>query len=73
MPDRELDLDAPAHAQSLTFRWPRNWTAVVFFGLLGALHLTMAATVLMLLPAIVLFLFAQRSFVRGITFTGVKG
>src|SRR5437763_966230 len=47
MPDRELDLDAPAHAQSVTFRWPRNWTAVVFFGLLGALHLTMAATALL--------------------------
>jgi len=35
--------------------------------------LTMAATVLVLVPVIVLFLFAQKSFVKGITFTGVKG
>lgn len=48
MPDRELDLDAPAQpAHSVTFRWPRNWTAVLFFGLLGSLHLTMAATALL--------------------------
>ena len=50
MPDRELDEDAPAHhhpAHSVTFRWPRNWTAVLFFGLLGTLHLTMAATALL--------------------------
>jgi hypothetical protein len=66
MPDRELDLDAPAHAQSVTFRWPRNWTAVVFFGLLGVLHLTMAATAL----------FAHRyeahmSVIFGVLFAGV--
>ena len=36
-------------------------------------NLTMAATVLIMAPAIVLFLFAQKSFVKGITFTGVKG
>lgn len=36
-------------------------------------NLTMAATVLVMLPVILLFLLAQRSFVRGITFTGVKG
>ncbi|QUH01155.1 carbohydrate ABC transporter permease [Saccharopolyspora erythraea] len=36
-------------------------------------NLTMAATVLVMLPVVVLFLVAQRAFVRGITFTGVKG
>jgi multiple sugar transport system permease protein len=36
-------------------------------------NLTMAATVVTMLPAIVLFVFAQKSFVKGVTFTGVKG
>ncbi|TCP55053.1 carbohydrate ABC transporter membrane protein 2 (CUT1 family) [Tamaricihabitans halophyticus] len=35
-------------------------------------NLTMAATVLTILPVIVLFVFAQKTFIRGITFTGVK-
>ena len=33
----------------------------------------MAATVLMMLPVIILFFFAQRAFVEGVTLTGVKG
>ncbi len=36
-------------------------------------NLTMAATLLMMLPVIVLFFFAQRAFVEGVTLTGVKG
>jgi multiple sugar transport system permease protein len=36
-------------------------------------NLTMAATVLMMLPVIVLFFFAQKAFVEGVTLTGVKG
>jgi len=36
-------------------------------------NLTMAATVLMMLPVIVLFFFAQKAFVQGVTLTGVKG
>lgn len=47
MPDRELESDAPSHGEPVTFRWPRNWTAVAFFGSLGALHLAMAATALL--------------------------
>lgn len=35
--------------------------------------LTMAASVLMTVPVIVVFLLAQRSFVQGITLTGMKG
>jgi multiple sugar transport system permease protein len=36
-------------------------------------NLTMAATLLMMLPVLVLFFFAQRAFVQGVTLTGVKG
>ncbi|MFD8600112.1 carbohydrate ABC transporter permease [Kitasatospora sp. NPDC059646] len=36
-------------------------------------NLTMAATLLVLAPVIVLFFFAQRAFVEGVTLTGVKG
>ena len=34
---------------------------------------TLLLLVLVLVPVLILFLFAQKSFVRGITFTGVKG
>jgi multiple sugar transport system permease protein len=33
----------------------------------------MAATLLMMLPVVVLFFLAQRAFVEGVTLTGVKG
>jgi multiple sugar transport system permease protein len=33
----------------------------------------MAASVLFMLPVIILFLLAQRVFVEGVTLTGVKG
>jgi multiple sugar transport system permease protein len=36
-------------------------------------NLTMAATLLMMLPVMVLFFFAQKAFVQGVTLTGVKG
>jgi multiple sugar transport system permease protein len=36
-------------------------------------NLSMAATLLMMLPVIVLFFFAQKAFVEGVTLTGVKG
>ena len=36
-------------------------------------HLLMAATVLVILPVIVLFLLAQRTFIEGIATTGIKG
>ena len=35
-------------------------------------NLTMAATVLFMLPVIVLFFAAQKAFVQGVTLTGVK-
>jgi multiple sugar transport system permease protein len=36
-------------------------------------HYLMAASTLVILPIIVLFLFAQRSFIEGISMTGLKG
>jgi multiple sugar transport system permease protein len=36
-------------------------------------NLTMAATVLVMAPVIVLFFFAQKAFIEGVTLTGVKG
>jgi multiple sugar transport system permease protein len=36
-------------------------------------HLLMAASTLMVVPIIIVFLFAQRTFIRGITLTGLKG
>jgi multiple sugar transport system permease protein len=56
---------------------PDSWTLSVALASFRGTHqvqwnLTMAATVLVMLPVIILFLFAQKSFVEGITFTGVK-
>jgi multiple sugar transport system permease protein len=36
-------------------------------------NLLMAASVLIILPVVILFFVAQRSFLRGITTTGIKG
>ena len=36
-------------------------------------NLAMAATLLVMVPVIVLFFFAQKAFVEGVTLTGVKG
>ncbi|OIJ90250.1 hypothetical protein BIV24_18145 [Streptomyces colonosanans] len=36
-------------------------------------NLTMAATVLVMAPVILVFFFAQKAFVEGVTLTGVKG
>ncbi|RJL35397.1 carbohydrate ABC transporter permease [Bailinhaonella thermotolerans] len=55
-----------------------NWTLSVGLASFRALHrvewnLTMAATLLVLAPVIVVFFFAQRVFIEGVTLTGVKG
>jgi multiple sugar transport system permease protein len=55
-----------------------SWTLSLGLAAFRGMHkvqwnLTMAATLVVILPVIVLFLFAQKSFIRGITFTGVKG
>ena len=56
---------------------PAAWT--LSYGLesfKGAHHtnwnLTMAATVLVMAPVIVVFFFAQKAFIKGVTLTGVK-
>jgi len=36
-------------------------------------NLTMAATVMVMAPVILLFFFAQKAFIEGVTLTGVKG
>lgn len=39
----------------------------------GRYDLMMAAAILIMLPTLVIFFFAQKSFIEGITFTGIKG
>ncbi|GAB3721159.1 carbohydrate ABC transporter permease [Amycolatopsis oliviviridis] len=54
--------------------WPLSLAIASFRGMHHVeWNLTMAATALIMLPVIVLFVFAQKSFVKGVTFTGVKG
>jgi multiple sugar transport system permease protein len=55
-----------------------HWTISVGLSQFRSLHqvewnLTMAATVVTMLPVIVVFFLAQRAFVEGVTLTGVKG
>ena len=44
-----------------------------FVGAVGEIGLLMAASLLMVLPVLALFFFAQRTFIQGVTFTGLKG
>lgn len=62
----------------LVYAKPDSWPLAVGIATFRAAHnvewnLTMAATLLTVLPVIIVFLLAQRAFVRGITLTGVKG
>jgi multiple sugar transport system permease protein len=57
---------------------PDHWTLPIGLAEFRGLHqvqwnLTMAATLLVMAPVIVLFFLAQRAFVEGVTLTGVKG
>jgi multiple sugar transport system permease protein len=57
---------------------PDNWVIQIGLSQFRSLHqvqwnLVMAATILVMLPVIVLFFLAQRAFVEGVTLTGVKG
>jgi multiple sugar transport system permease protein len=54
-----------------------HWTLSVGLAQFRVLHqvqwnVTMAATILVLIPVVVLFFFAQKAFVEGVTLTGVK-
>ena len=56
----------------------QNWTLALglsnFMGQYASdWHLLMAASSVLVIPMIVIYFFAQRSFIEGITFTGVKG
>ena len=57
---------------------PKAWTLAVGLSQFKTQYavqwnLTMAATLLFMVPVVVLFLFAQRAFIEGVTLTGVKG
>ena len=57
---------------------PAHWTLSVGLAQFRNLHqvnwnLVMAGTMVFMAPVIVLFFFAQKAFVEGITLTGVKG
>jgi multiple sugar transport system permease protein len=57
---------------------PSNWVLSIGLSEFRSLHqvqwnLTMAATVLVMAPVIVVFFLAQKAFVEGVTLTGVKG
>jgi multiple sugar transport system permease protein len=57
---------------------PDNWVASIGLSQFRSLHqvqwnLTMAATLLVMLPVILIFFVAQKAFVEGVTLTGVKG
>jgi multiple sugar transport system permease protein len=57
---------------------PHHWVLSIGLSEFRSLHqvqwnLTMAATLLVMAPVIVLFFIAQKAFVEGVTLTGVKG
>ena len=57
---------------------PDNWVVSIGLSQFRSPHqvqwnLVMAATILVMLPVIILFFLAQRAFVEGVTLTGVKG
>jgi multiple sugar transport system permease protein len=57
---------------------PANWTVSVGLSQFRTIYqvqwnLTMAATLIAIAPVVLLFFFAQRAFVEGVTLTGVKG
>jgi multiple sugar transport system permease protein len=57
---------------------PAHWTLPIGLSEFRSLHqvqwnLTMAATLLVMAPVIILFFLAQKVFVEGVTLTGVKG
>ncbi|MDM7855255.1 carbohydrate ABC transporter permease [Cellulomonas alba] len=54
--------------------WPVSYALAQFRGSRSVdWNLTMAATLIAMVPVVLVFLLAQRAFVRGVTLTGVKG
>ena len=57
---------------------PSSWVLQIGLSEFRSLHqvqwnLTMAATLLVMAPVIIVFFLAQKAFVEGVTLTGVKG
>ena len=57
---------------------PSSWTLSIALSQFKHLHhvewnLVMAATLLVMAPVIIVFFFAQKAFIEGVTLTGVKG
>jgi multiple sugar transport system permease protein len=57
---------------------PEKWTVAVGLQTFNALysvntHLIAAASVVMVIPCILLFFFSQRIFTQGVVITGIKG
>jgi multiple sugar transport system permease protein len=57
---------------------PKNYTVAIGLSAFrgqytSEFNLLMAATVIIMLPTVLLFFFAQRFFIEGITLTGLKG
>ena len=57
---------------------PDQWTLALglkaFQGqFTGRFDLMMAASILVMLPTLIIFFFAQKQFIEGITFSGIKG
>lgn len=57
---------------------PENWTLSLGLATFKTVHavqwnLTMAATLIVMAPLIIVFFFAQKAFIEGVTLTGVKG
>lgn len=73
-PRRTTAFGPQIHASENPGAWPLSHGLGSFK---GAHHtdwnLTMAATVLVMAPVILVFSFAQKAFVAGVTLTGVKG
>ena len=62
------------YASENPLAWPVSYGLATFHGSHGTdWGTTMAVTMLVTLPVVVIFFFAQRTFVEGITLTGVKG
>jgi multiple sugar transport system permease protein len=57
---------------------PHHWVLSIGLSQFRSLHqvqwnLTMAATLLVMVPVVIIFFLAQKAFVEGVTLTGVKG
>lgn len=57
---------------------PDNWTVAIGLHLFNALytfntHQIMAASVVMIIPSVLLFFFSQRIFTHGVVISGIKG